>query len=255
CIRCFACMVSCSTENRLRLQREDNVGMEKSVQHRLAHQNHLTPIRKEFGIFPNSRQVTAFHHCNHCELSPCLDICPVDAITRRPGGEVVINQDPCIGCSSCVDACPFDVPVVTDGKAYKCHGCYDRVENGLKPACANICPTDAMFSGTVEYVLEEANRRADFYTATTGVKHIVYGEKEVNSYVGKLNWVTIIPEEDLKEYQLDTDPTRPVMQAREVAKVGGAVAAVAIGVGSVGHLIYWLSKRKDKIKQEGQDHE
>jgi formate dehydrogenase iron-sulfur subunit len=248
-------MVGCSTENRLRLQREDNIGMEKTVQKLLVHQNHLTPIRKEYGTFPNARQVTAFHHCNHCEYAPCLEICPVDAITRRTGGEVVINQDVCIGCSSCVDACPFDVPVVTNDKAYKCHGCYDRVENGLKTSCVNVCPTDAMFSGTTEEVLKEANKRAALYTETTGKKYIVYGEKEVNNYVGKLSWVTIIPEEDLVQYQLDSNPTRPLMQAREVAKVGGAAAAVAIGVGSVGHLIYWLSKRKDKIKQEGQDHE
>ncbi len=250
CIRCFACMVGCSAENRLRLQREDHVGVEKSVQSKLEYQNHLTPKRREIGTFPNARQVTAFHHCNHCELAPCLEICPVDAITRRDGTEVVINQDTCIGCSSCIDACPFDVPVIENGKAYKCHGCYDRVENGLKPSCVNICPTEAMFSGTKNDVLKEAHKRANLYTKVTGKKHIVYGIDKVNNYVGALHWVTIIPQEDLDAYQLDTNPIRPVMQAREIAKEVGALGAVAIAVGSVGHLVYWLGKRKEKIREE-----
>ena len=255
CIRCFACMVGCSTENRLRLQRENHFGVEKSVQNKLEQHNHLKPMRKEFGIFPNSRQVTAFHHCNHCENAPCLNICPVDAITRRVGSIVVINQDVCIGCSSCIDACPFDVPVVTNGKAFKCHGCYDRVENGLKPSCANICPTEAMFSGTSEEVLSEAYKRAKLYTEVTGKEHVVYGAEQVNEYVGKLHWITIIPKEDLEAYALDTNPTRGAIQVREAVKTGGAAAAVAIVIGSVGHLIYWLGKRKEKIKQKEQDHE
>lgn len=254
CIRCFACMVGCSAENRLRLQREDGIGVEKSVQKREDHQSHLLPRRREFGIFPNARHVTAFVHCNHCENSPCLNICPVYAITTRVGGEVVINHDTCIGCSSCIDACPFDIPEINDGKAFKCHGCYDKVENGLKPSCATICPTDALFSGKSEDVLKEAHARAAIYTKSTGKEHIVYGAEKLNDYVGKLNWVTIIPKEDLEAYQLDTNPTRVLMQTREVVKVAGAGAAVAVALGSAGHLIYWLAKRKDKIKEEEQSH-
>ncbi len=254
CIRCFACMVGCSAENRLRLQRDDYIGVEKSDQEKMPQTYHLTPKRKEFGTFPDSRQVTAFHHCNHCEKAPCLDICPVDAIIRRPGGEVVIDHEPCIGCSSCVDACPFDVPVITDGKAYKCHGCYDRVENGLKPSCVNVCPTEAMFSGAKEEVLKEAYKRASLYTKVTGKEHIVYGADKVNDYVGSLLWVTIIPKEDLDAYQLDTDPERTVMEARNFAKSAGAVGAAAIVVGSVGHLIYWIGKRKEKVQNEEQNH-
>ena len=255
CIRCFSCMVGCSTENRLRMQREEGIGVEKTMQAKLMHQGHLTPKRRELGTFPNARHVTAFHHCNHCENAPCLTICPSDAIKKRPGGEVIIGHESCIGCSSCVDACPFDVPSVVDGKAFKCHGCYDRVENGLKPSCVNSCPTDAMFSGTSEEVLKEANRRAQFYTKVTGKKHVVYGDKEVNSYVGKLKWITIVPEEDLEAYQLDTDPTRLLMQGRDTAKFLGAGATMAVVAGSIGHLVYWFSKRKEKIKAEEQNHD
>ena len=254
CIRCFSCMIGCSVENRLRMQREESVGVERTIQNRLMHQGHLTPQRREFGIFPNSRQVTAFQHCNHCENAPCLEICPTDAIGRRQGNEVVITHSVCIGCSSCVDACPFDVPTIVGGKAYKCHSCHDRVENGLKPSCVTACPTDAMFSGLSEEVLKEANKRADLYTKKTGVKHIVYGEKEVNGYVGKLNWVTIVPQEDLEAYNLDIDPTRLLMQGRDTAKFLGAGASMAVAAGSAMHLMYWLKKRKEKMKEEEQNH-
>ncbi len=249
CIRCFACMVGCSVENRLRLQRESHIGIEKSVQNRLTYLSHLSPQRREFGSFPNARQVTAFHHCNHCEDAPCLEICPVDAIIRRDGKEVVVVQETCIGCSSCLDACPFDVPVIKDGKSYKCHGCYDRVENGLKQSCVSACPSSAMFSGTKEEVLKEAYKRAKLYTEKTGKEHVVYGADEVNSTVGELRWVTIVPKEDLEAYKLDTNPKKLVMSAREAVKVVGSVGSVAIVAGSIGHLIYWLGKRKEKISK------
>lgn len=258
CIRCFACMVNCSAENRLRLQREGEMGIEKSVQRPMPHLNYLSPRRSEIGMYPNARHVTAFHHCNHCENSPCQHICPTGAITTRAGGEVVINQDICIGCQSCGDACPFDVPKYSadNGKAYKCNGCYDRVGNDLKQSCVEACPTTAMFSGYKENVIEEASKRAAIYTQKTGKKYVVYGAESLNNYVGTLKWITIVEESDLAAYQLDTKPERTAIQWRDYAKIGGGALAVATVVGTTAHFIYWLDKRKKKIAAgEGDFHE
>jgi formate dehydrogenase iron-sulfur subunit len=251
-------MVNCSAENRLRLQREGEMGIEKSVQIPMPHLNYLSPRRSEIGMYPNARQVTAFHHCNHCENSPCQHICPTGAITTRAGGEVVINQDICIGCQSCGDACPFDVPKYSadNGKAYKCSGCYDRVENDLKQSCVEACPTTAMFSGYKENVIEEASKRAAIYTQKTGKKYVVYGAESLNNYVGTLKWITIVEESDLAAYQLDTKPERTAIQWRDYAKIGGGALAVATVVGTTAHFIYWLDKRKKKIAAgEGDFHE
>lgn len=231
------------------------MGMEKSVQSPMPHLNYLTPKRKEIGFYPNARQVTAFHHCNHCENSPCQSICPTGAITTRSGGEVVINQDICVGCQSCGDACPFDVPVYSkeNGKAYKCSGCYDRVENGLKQSCVEACPTTAMFSGVSEDVVAEAKKRAALYSEKTGKKYVVYGVDKLNNYVGKLKWITIVEESELEAYQLDTKPSKSPIQWREAAKIGGGALAIAAVVGTTAHFIYWLDKRKKKIAQEGEN--
>lgn len=249
CIRCFACMVNCSAENRLRIQREDAVGMEKSVQNILPQLNHLSPKRQEIGTYPNACQVTAFQHCNHCENSPCEEICPTGAISTRNGGEVVIRQDICIGCQSCGDACPFDVPKysATNGKAYKCHGCYDRTENGMKQSCVEACPTKAMFSGPAEEVLKEAKRRARLYSQKNGKTYVVYGADKINNYVGELRWITIVPAEDLEAYKLDTQPNRSAIAWRDYAKVGGGALAATAIIGTTAHFIYWLDKRKKKI--------
>ena len=257
CIRCFACMINCSVENRVRLQREGVMNVEQSVQATMPHFNYLTPIRKEIGVYPNARQVTAFHHCNHCENAPCQSICPTGAITTRAGGEVVINAKACIGCQSCGDACPFDVPVYSkeNGKAYKCTGCYDRVENGLKQSCVEACPTLAMFSGEAQEVINEAKKRAALYSEKSGKKYIVYGADKLNDYVGHLKWITIVEEAELEAYKLDSKPERTVMQWRDTAKVAGAVMTVAVALGTTAHFIYWLDKRKKKIAEKGDSHE
>ena len=67
-------------------------------------------------------------------------------------------KDRCIVCGNCVSACPFGVPKldVEEWLQYKCNLCYDRTSVGLAPMCASVCPTGALFYGTVEEL--EADR-------------------------------------------------------------------------------------------------
>ncbi len=99
--------------------------------------------------------------CMHCEdpVAPCAQVCPAQAILISPEGAVQ-QADPsrCIGCKNCVYACPFGVPKF-DAEAKlmkKCNLCYDRTVQGLKPWCAQTCPTQAIWYGTYE---EFANNR------------------------------------------------------------------------------------------------
>ena len=82
--------------------------------------------------------------CRHCEDPACLPACPVEAITRRAAdGIVVLASARCTGCRACIDACPF-AAIAFDAQndvALKCNLCYQRVDQGLLPACAdNVCP-------------------------------------------------------------------------------------------------------------------
>jgi len=56
----------------------------------------------------------------------------------------------CIACNNCVLACPFGVPKMNSGAnlMMKCNMCYDRTSVGLKPMCASVCPSQALFFGT-----------------------------------------------------------------------------------------------------------
>jgi formate dehydrogenase iron-sulfur subunit len=252
CIRCFSCMINCLMENRVRLQREKAIGVEKTVQERLPHLAVLTPQIREVGRFPEARHFTAFRHCMHCERPACAELCPSKGIEKRKNGAVVIDEDLCVGCGSCTDACPYDGPLydAETKKAYKCNMCYDRVENGLNPACVEACLTKAMFSGTREEVIAEAGRRAKLYEAQSGKRYIVYGADRINDYVGKTGWMTISPKEDAEYRGLLKDPYKASIVYRDHLKTGGAVlTGAAVVLGLSGHFIHWLQKRKNAVRQ------
>lgn len=78
--------------------------------------------------------------CHQCEDAPCANVCPVDAISREHG-HIFVEQTRCIGCKSCMLACPFGAMEVVSSRkkarAIKCDLCWHR-ETG--PACVEACP-------------------------------------------------------------------------------------------------------------------
>ncbi len=93
--------------------------------------------------------------CMHCNSPTCAEVCPADAIKRTEDGIVQTALKPrCIACNNCVLACPFGVPKMHTGMnmMMKCDMCYDRTSVGLKPMCASVCPSQALFYGTREEI-------------------------------------------------------------------------------------------------------
>jgi formate dehydrogenase iron-sulfur subunit len=101
--------------------------------------------------------------CKHCTEAACLDVCPTGALMRTEFGTVVVQDDVCNGCGYCVSACPFGVidRRETDGGAHKCTLCYDRLGDGLTPACAKACPTQSIQFGPLDELRELAHQRVD----------------------------------------------------------------------------------------------
>jgi formate dehydrogenase iron-sulfur subunit len=99
--------------------------------------------------------------CKHCTNAGCLDACPTGALIRTEYQTVVLQPDVCNGCGYCVPACPFGVVDRDhlDGRAGKCTLCYDRLRDGLEPACAKACPTDSIQFGPYEELVDLAARR------------------------------------------------------------------------------------------------
>ena len=96
---------------------------------------------------------TTVQVCMHCDDPVCANVCPADAISKDEFGVVhTANSARCIGCSNCVMACPFGVPIKEEkyDMMMKCNMCYDRTSAGKKPMCATVCPSQALYYGTRE---------------------------------------------------------------------------------------------------------
>lgn len=90
--------------------------------------------------------------CNHCEDSPCTQVCPVGATFESPDGVVLVDKNYCIGCGFCVQACPYGCRFLNPETktADKCTMCYHRITRGLRPACVEICPSQARIFGDLK---------------------------------------------------------------------------------------------------------
>jgi len=135
CIGCHACTVACKSENDV------PIGVNRTW---------VKYIEK--GKFPHTKRFFSVMRCNHCEDAPCTTICPTSALYKRPDGIVDFNNERCIACKSCTQACPYDAIYIDPEThtAAKCNYCAHRVDVGLKPACVNVCPTEAIVAGDLD---------------------------------------------------------------------------------------------------------
>jgi Fe-S-cluster-containing dehydrogenase component len=109
-------------------------------------------------------------------IPTCAQVCPADAIKQNESGVVQSALKPrCIGCSNCVVACPFGVPkyMAALDQMMKCDMCLDRTAEGLKPMCASVCPSDALWFGTREEFA--ATRRGEL------IREFRFGNQDVRT--------------------------------------------------------------------------
>ena len=126
CIDCRACLVACSVENNVPQENTRIWVHDLQVQ----------------GEFPNLSHTVVPYNCMHCEHPPCTEVCVSRATYKDPQtGLVLVDQDACIGCGFCVDACPYGARYLDKqrGVVDKCNGCIQRVNIGLQPACVATC--------------------------------------------------------------------------------------------------------------------
>lgn len=90
--------------------------------------------------------------CNQCENPPCVQVCPVGATFKTEDGVILVDEDRCIGCRYCIQACPYGARYLHPEKetADKCTFCYHRITKGMLPACVEVCPTQARIFGDVK---------------------------------------------------------------------------------------------------------
>jgi formate dehydrogenase iron-sulfur subunit len=165
--------------------------------------------------------------CKHCTHAACLDVCPTGALFRTEFGTVVVQEDICNGCGYCVPACPYGVidQRPDDGRVWKCTLCYDRLGDGMEPACAKACPTDSIQFGPVDELRERAARRVDVLHKAGVADARLYGEDPHDGVGGDGAFFLLLDEPEV--YGLPPDP---VVTTRDLPSMWRHVAAAAATV-------------------------
>ncbi len=133
CIGCYSCIVGCKNWHQI----EAGVG------------NRVKVIDIVTDSYPNVSRWIFPIFCMQCENAPCVEVCPAEATYKRKDGIVVIVEEKCVGCKSCIDACPYNLRYFDEEKkkADKCDFCKERIDEGLDPYCVEICPGNALVFG------------------------------------------------------------------------------------------------------------
>ena len=162
CIGCNTCAVACKVSNNL----------PKDVWWNVVHTEGRDFADTSKGTYGGEMQLSWLPvNCMHCENAVCEEVCPTGATVKRDDGIVTVDEETCIGCKSCMEACPYDVRRLIEnepeyylelpigdpaakshkgGTVEKCDFCSGRIDRGEKPACMELCPGRARYWGDLD---------------------------------------------------------------------------------------------------------
>jgi formate dehydrogenase iron-sulfur subunit len=232
CIGCKACEVACKEWNELPDDGFVFSGMsyDNTVELGASTWRHVSFVERPVALPHQETGLGEFSWlmmsdvCKHCQSAGCLESCPTGAIVRTEFDSVYVQPDICNGCGYCVVACPFGVidRREDDGRAWKCTLCYDRLKDGMEPACAKACPTDSIQFGELDELRTRANARVATLHEQGVDDAYLYGATAADQPgTGGLNAFFLLVDEP-EVYNLPPDPVAPSK------KVGAAWASAAL---------------------------
>lgn len=215
CIGCRSCERACSLEHNLPSPPTNNTfdileGYPDTAPRRPDHRAFTVVNRydPELSDHPLFRKI----QCNHCLEPACLTACFVNAYTKTPEGAVIYNEEVCVGCRTCMIACPFSVPAFKYDSAFearimKCNFCFDtRLSKNRLPACVEACPMEALTFGRRSDLLRIAKKRIRENPGR--YQDYIYGENEA----GGTSWLYLSPV-PFEQAGFDMDvPNQPILQ-------------------------------------------
>src|ERR671935_548801 len=186
CIGCKACEVACKQWNQLPDDGLFFSGMsyDNTLELGASTWRHVRFVERDEPLSGQTTGIGDFSFlmmsdvCKHCRRAGCLEVCPTGAIVRTEFDTVYVQPDICNGCGYCVVACPFGVidRRDDDGRAWKCTLCYDRLKDGMTPACAKACPTESIQFGPLDELRERAFERLEVLQVAGETTARLYGE-------------------------------------------------------------------------------
>ncbi|MBW2092152.1 MAG: 4Fe-4S dicluster domain-containing protein [Deltaproteobacteria bacterium] len=138
CQGCVSCMLACSLVH----EGEENLSLAR-----------IQVMQNSFEAYPDDLTMS---QCRQCVEPACVEACPTGAlhVDAKHGNIRTINEEECIGCQECVNACPFmpsrSIYNPKKEKALKCDLCADTPYwgepggPGGKQACVEVCPVGAI---------------------------------------------------------------------------------------------------------------
>lgn len=242
CTGCKACQVACKEWNHLEAEPEhfqkrpgipypvafnftgnsyDNTGALSATNWRRV--RFIEQFNKER---TEGRWFFSSDSCKHCIDAGCLNACPTKAIVRTDLGNVIIQQDVCIGCKYCIPSCPFGVISLSEktGTVHKCTLCNDRIHNGLGTACAKACPTGSIRYGEVSALKAIADKRLEKLKKLGHDQANIYGYAEA----GGLNVFYLF----LDRPSVYGQPEKVIVPQQRLQMSTGATVVAAVAVGA-----------------------
>lgn len=236
CVGCEKCVSACQVANKCDPERPE----QKAHPGELFNTRWTSIVAKTTA---GSARRFVRKHCRHCLNAACVSVCPVGAMKKTPGGQVIYDKSLCIGCRYCMLACPFGIPRSEWEKLApgikKCTFCFERTKTGGKPACTEACPEGATVFGTREELLIEAKKRIS--RAPGRYINKIYGETEFGGTA--VLYVSDIPLDFLVLGDYLSNQPLPALTWAILKQTPTIAGAMGLTMG----LLYMFWRRKQKV--------
>ena len=252
CVGCRSCEAACNKEQKLPAPEKpfNDFSVFDEIHHgqkRRTDETRYTIVNR-YDIPGREHPLFRKIQCNHCLEPACLTSCFVNAYTKTPEGAVIYDSTVCVGCRTCMVACPFYIPTFRYSSAFKprimkCVFCYDtRLTKGLPPACVEACPQEALTFGRRTDLVAAGKQRIRENPGTY-VDHL-YGEHEA----GGTSWMYLSPAQ-FEQVGIDTTvPKEPILNyVKDFLSIVPMVLTIWPALFAGFHL---LATRKDKMAEQ-----
>ena len=252
CVGCRSCEAACNKEQKLPAPEKpfNDFSVFDEIHHgqkRRTDETRYTIVNR-YDIPGREHPLFRKIQCNHCLEPACLTSCFVNAYTKTPEGAVIYDSTVCVGCRTCMVACPFYIPTFRYSSAFKprimkCVFCHDtRLTKGLPPACVEACPQEALTFGRRTDLVAAGKQRIRENPGTY-VDHL-YGEHEA----GGTSWMYLSPA-PFEQVGIDTTvPKEPILNyVKDFLSIVPMVLTIWPALFAGFHL---LATRKDKMAEQ-----
>ena len=252
CVGCRSCEAACNREQKLPAPEKpfNDFSVFDEIHHgqkRRTDETRYTIVNR-YDIPGREHPLFRKIQCNHCLEPACLTSCFVNAYTKTPEGAVIYDSSVCVGCRTCMVACPFYIPTFRYSSAFKprimkCVFCHDtRLTKGLPPACVEACPQEALTFGRRTDLVAAGKQRIRENPGNY-VDHL-YGEHEA----GGTSWMYLSPA-PFEQVGIDTTvPKEPILNyVKDFLSIVSMVLTIWPALFAGFHL---LATRKDKMAEQ-----